>query len=602
MKVRSAFARPDLHNLSNKLISVIYLIRRPYQFINLMRKPIRLSAVVINLILFAGLAAIWIAFAPTLVGGRASYVVVNGNSMEPGFHRGDLVIVQAVSTYNVGDIVIYRNAEINAFVIHRIIAIDQDRYVFKGDNNSWIDTYRPTRDELIGKLWIHMPKLGKAMEWLRLPIHMGLTTGLLGGVLMASMLIKPNQHGKGKNKPTGNFEGMLEGGLYLLGFLALAFLGLGIFSFTRPLTRAADKIQYLQESHFSYSATGTPVIYDTDVVRSGEPVFPRLTCFLNIAFTYNAVGSQLQGVSGLQQLVARVADEQSGWQRTIPMTQQTAFNGNSFSTASTLDLCQIVALVNTLKQETGLRANTYTLEIIPQVAMTANADGTQISASFEPKLVFRFDEVHFSLSAPKGQDDPLNLSQQSSAENSNLEANTLSILGWEPKVSAIRMLALLGLAISAGGLFVLGFRILATAQQSQEALIRLRYGALLVNVYERDIQPAASLIDVTTIDELAKLAERHNTVILHMVLNFLHYYLVQSNGLTYRFVFSTGKRRAPAIERPQRELVEYAFNVNQTKIVEARPEENELLGYMLNNSEYTQTVVEETVILRRIRL
>src|SRR5262245_21574139 len=117
-----------------------------------MSKSLRLSTIVMNLLLLVVLVAIWVAFAPTMIGGWASYVIVNGNSMEPGFHRGDLVIVRTGSTYSVGDIVIYHNAEVNAFVIHRIIAIEQDHYVFKGDNNPWIDTYRPTRAEIIGKL------------------------------------------------------------------------------------------------------------------------------------------------------------------------------------------------------------------------------------------------------------------------------------------------------------------------------------------------------------------------------------------------------------------------------------------------------------------
>src|SRR5215212_10863351 len=191
-----------------------------------MRKPLSLSAFMSNLILLVALAAIWIAFAPTRIGGRASYVMVNGNSMEPGFHRGDLVIIQAASIYNVGEVVIYRNAELNAFVIHRIIGIEQDHYIFKGDNNSWIDTYRPTSDELIGKLWIHIPKLGKALEWLRLPINMSLTTGLLGGIFMASRMIKPKHHRNGKNKIPGNFGGNLEGGLYMAGFSLILFLAL----------------------------------------------------------------------------------------------------------------------------------------------------------------------------------------------------------------------------------------------------------------------------------------------------------------------------------------------------------------------------------------
>ena len=566
-----------------------------------MRKSSPLSTV-INFVLFAGLAAIWIAFAPTMVGGQASYVVVNGNSMEPDFHRGDLVIVRAASTYRVGDIVTYRNAELKAFVIHRIIATEQDHYVFKGDNNSWIDTYHPIREELIGKLWIHIPKLGKAMEWLRLPLNMGLTTGLLGGILMASIMIKPKRQRKARSKSSGNFGGMLQGGLYLFGFSALFFLSLSVFAFIRPLTHPADKIQYQQDSHFSYSATGTPVIYDTEMVRSGEPVFPRLTCFLNIGFTYNVLGNQLQGISGNHQLIARVMDEQSGWQRTIPLDQQTAFSGNSFFNLSTLDLCQVISLVNTLEQETGLRANTYTLEITTQVSMTANAAGNQINDTFEPKLVFKFDDVHFFLTAPKGQDDPLYSLKQSSATNPIQKVNTLSLLIWEPTIGIVREIALLGLALSLSGLLIVVSRVFMTVQQNQEVLIRLRYGALLVNVYEHEIESAATRIDVTTIDELAKLAERHNTVILHMTLNFLHYYLVQCNGTTYRYVFSAGQRGITEIEPPRLEAMEYPMHFNENKMVEAHVTEQELFGYVINKSRVAKAEIEETVIMRKIRL
>lgn len=51
------------------------------------------------------LAAVWLALAPAQFGGSAAYVIVNGNSMEPTFHRGDLVIVRAADEYKVGEIV-----------------------------------------------------------------------------------------------------------------------------------------------------------------------------------------------------------------------------------------------------------------------------------------------------------------------------------------------------------------------------------------------------------------------------------------------------------------------------------------------------------------
>jgi signal peptidase I len=566
-----------------------------------MAKSGRIPTIVTNLILVVSLMATWLTFAPARLGGKVSYVIVNGISMEPRYHLGDLTIMRKAAMYHVGDVVTYRDAEMNAYVIHRIIGVDQNHYILQGDNNSWIDAYRPTNEEIIGKLWIYIPKLGKIFKWLRSPLNMTLALTLLGGILMTSLMPKSSKRGRSKSKamPTAS-AGTLEAATYLLGTLALLFLGLSILAFIRPLTRSGETIQYQQESYFSYSATGTPMIYDTETVRSGEPVFPRLTCFLNIAFTYNVTGDQLQGVSGNYQLVARVMEEQSGWQRTIPMNERTAFFGNSFSAESNLDLCQIVSLVNTLKQETGLRANNFTLEVIPQVFLTANAMGNQIVDAFEPKLVFRFDEVHFSLSVPRGQEDPLYSSTQSSADNANLEPNTLSLLGWKPRIGTIRVIALLGLAISLSGLVVVGLRIFGAARKSQEALIRLKYGGLLVNVYERNLAPESMLVDVTNIDELAKLAERHNTVILHMALNFIHYYMVQCNGLTYRYVFSSGRRGVAEIEPSSQQVINYGNTENDMGELELN--EDGLLSYVINENRTTKIEVTDTVVLKKIRL
>ena len=548
-----------------------------------MSKSLHIPAILANMLLAISLVLLWVAFAPARLGGQVAYVIVNGISMEPGYHLGDLTIMRKANSYKVGDIVTYRDADMQAYVIHRIIRVEQDHYVLQGDNNSWIDAYRPTNEEIIGKLWIYIPKLGKIFKWLRSPLNMALTMGLLGGLLMASMTIKPSARRKSKTSSiAATPKSSLEVDLYLLCTLGLFFLGLSILAFIKPLTRPAEDIQYQQESYFSYSATGTPVIYDTDIVRSGEPVFPRLTCFLNITFNYKLLGSQIQDVSGDYQLIARVMDEQSGWQRTIPMNERTSFHGNSFSAASNLDLCQIVSLVNTLKEETGLRASNFTLEVTPQVFITANAMGNQIVDSFEPKLAFRFDEVHFSLAVPKGQEDPLSLARQSSIENTNIEANTLSILGLELRIGLVRIMGLLGLVLNLGGLMIVGYRVFRTAPQDQEALIRLKYGGLLVNMYERNLAPASIVIDVTTIDELAKLAERHNTVILHMTLNFVHYYMVQCNGLTYRYVFSAGRKVGAEIEVSHPQVISYMSTENHTAIPELN--EDKLFSYVIDNN------------------
>ena len=40
------------------------------------------------------LVIFWLVFAPTSLGGRAAYVIVSGISMEPLYHRGDLVVLR----------------------------------------------------------------------------------------------------------------------------------------------------------------------------------------------------------------------------------------------------------------------------------------------------------------------------------------------------------------------------------------------------------------------------------------------------------------------------------------------------------------------------
>ena len=67
------------------------------------------------------MVAIWISFAPIQAGGQATFVIIAGQSMEPNFHYGDLVIVHKVADYQVGDVVAYDNADIDRYVIHRII-------------------------------------------------------------------------------------------------------------------------------------------------------------------------------------------------------------------------------------------------------------------------------------------------------------------------------------------------------------------------------------------------------------------------------------------------------------------------------------------------
>ena len=100
--------------------------------------------------------------------------------MEPRFHTGDLAIVRPAANYRVGEIVAYWSTLLHTVVLHRIIARDGNRYVFKGDNNHFIDPVRPTRSELLGKLWLHVPHLGRVLQMLHTRVAAALLCAVVG--------------------------------------------------------------------------------------------------------------------------------------------------------------------------------------------------------------------------------------------------------------------------------------------------------------------------------------------------------------------------------------------------------------------------------------
>lgn len=139
----------------------------------------RLRRVVSGLVAAVVLVGGWFLLAPVAIGGPTSYVVTQGVSMLPRFQPNGLVLTRAQNSYHVGEIVAYHNHQLKAVVMHRIVARDGSRYVMKGDNNDFRDSYHPTRSDLIGREWISIPHGGAFFQFLRKPIVFGVIIGVL---------------------------------------------------------------------------------------------------------------------------------------------------------------------------------------------------------------------------------------------------------------------------------------------------------------------------------------------------------------------------------------------------------------------------------------
>lgn len=101
---------------------------------------------------------------------------ITSSSMWPVLKSGDMVFIKGVkdkNDINVGDIVVYNNPSTGSgqggFTIHRVVKLDQETFITKGDANNVND--QPVKyDELIGKTVnvsgkpLHIPYLGKLSQ------------------------------------------------------------------------------------------------------------------------------------------------------------------------------------------------------------------------------------------------------------------------------------------------------------------------------------------------------------------------------------------------------------------------------------------------------
>ncbi len=125
---------------------------------------------------------------PQRLGGKAELLVVHGESMQPAFGNGDIVLVRDRGNYHVGDSVVFRVPSGPAKgmrVVHRIVAIDvaTGALTTRGDNRLTDDHFGITADDVDGRVVLRIPWAGQVLfvmsRWWFLAPVLGVLTMLL---------------------------------------------------------------------------------------------------------------------------------------------------------------------------------------------------------------------------------------------------------------------------------------------------------------------------------------------------------------------------------------------------------------------------------------
>jgi signal peptidase len=506
-------------------------------------------------------ALIWIVFLPIQFGGVTAYVVVDGNSMEPTYHKGDLVILRRESAYAVGDIIAYFNTEINKHVIHRIIAKSGDKFTLKGDNNAWMDGEQPTIDSVIGKAWIYLPGLGDWLIQIQSPLGIAALSGLIlffvigmyaarernyrarikklfSGLRPTELSVKFSE-GDATMKTIGR---QLEILIFAFVILISASLILAVVSFSRDENQSETvDTEYVHIGLFSYSAQFQPGVYDPGSPTTGDPIFLKTTCQVNVNYVYQLGGTALSDAKGTISLRAETNDI-NGWTRTFPLAAEKSFVGTSAYVQAGLNPCEILTALREAETMTLLRRESYNLVLIPEVKITANAYGQPLENTFAPRLIFYLDDYQLYVLKESPEIDPLSPFRAEKQATATHIPNMIQLPGFAISVRLARILSVMGLLMSVGlGIFV-AVSVSGSMKHDPSVAISLRYGTLLVNVDQASFDLRSREIIVASIEDIVKLAERNATAIMHLHREDTDEFLVEGNSVVYRYILPHRRR------------------------------------------------------------
>ena len=112
----------------------------------------------------------WLVW-PVNLGGCTSLIIVNGESMLPTLHPGDLAVARCGAP-KVGDVIIYRPFEGNPVtIIHRLDGGDgKTGWTARGDNNTFDDPFNFTDKNVVGVMVASIPKAGFFLSFLTSPL------------------------------------------------------------------------------------------------------------------------------------------------------------------------------------------------------------------------------------------------------------------------------------------------------------------------------------------------------------------------------------------------------------------------------------------------
>lgn len=322
---------------------------------------------------------------------------------------------------------------------------------------------------------------------------------------------------------------------YSLGVIALV---LAVFAFLQPVqTTKTNEVPYDQVGVYAYTSAVPEGIYDDNRLKSGEVIYPHVTCAVDLFFNYHLVGPQSTQTAGQYQLKATVSDSH-GWQRVLDLQPAGQFTGSAFQADGKLDICQIQKMISQVQAVTGVTASSYQLAISPNIAVSGTVNGVSFQDQFDTPLIFNLESDMVYLNVPQSDHagGVLQPSKKGLAVSHLVVENTLPIFGLALPVRLARWLSVIGLLV-AGMLIGWGAYTYQQAEKSDpRLLIQFLSGRQPVELStqnELNTLLAGKTVEVTHLSDLVRIANSLGATVQVFETPGLIHYLVHDLAVIY---------------------------------------------------------------------
>lgn len=444
---------------------------------------------------------------------------------------GDLAVLLKQEQYEVGDVVAFTVKGGN--VIHRIVGGSAaEGFILRGDNKNDDDPWKPTPDQILGKMWFFVPGGGRVFANLRQPANFAvLVGGLAAVVLLGGSRVQKRRRRGGHMTTVADSRSTMQlpgpaWALALMGLLVVFGLALAAaagYAFRLPTEKQefAERARYEHAAAFDYTVKGQPsTLYPTGevgpVLPPADPaakvappgIYTKLAQTIDVGFNYNLQSALPPIVSG--DLGARLEIKAGdSWSKSEELLPPTPFQGPVASARVAVDLASVWSLIDTIEKETGVGGGTYTLSVAPTVRVKGSMGAEPIEESYAPAFAFKLTkqmitpDQELTKSEVKRIGDNVTRQQEVSLGGLALPVATVR---WAGLTGAIPCLALAGL---------LAAYVFLGIGRGESARIRARYGSLLISVAEAELKPETERVRLASLDDLAKLAQRDGQTIFY---------------------------------------------------------------------------------------